>query len=379
MAKVCIVGCGFVGMSLIECFSRKHKVIGFDINEKRVADLNKSMPFDNVTYTSNLEDTKQCEIFSVAVPTPVRDVGENKEFDLSIVEGALDMLHNHVRDETIVVLESSVAVGSSEKFLKRFRERGVFCGFSPERVDPGRKSPKDWEIPKIIAGFDQESLEMIRQWYGKVYDKVVPVSSMRTAEMCKLYENCFRMVNIAYVNDISDECVKHNIDPLEMITASSTKPFGFMPFFPGLGVGGTCIPINPYYLKKNCDLPVLMHAVNRMEQRPINKAQHYVNKYHPKKVLAIGLGFKPGEAITVASPTLPFIETIKKNNVEIDYYDPLVTHDICGRLTTENWTAEHLDTEYDLIFICIRQVNVDYSVLEQLKKTIVIDFNKCKY
>jgi nucleotide sugar dehydrogenase len=380
MAEVCIVGCGFVGFSLIECFSRKFPLIGYDISSSRIEYLKKNHPMNNVTYTSNLQDTKQCKFFSVAVPTPLKNIDNDKQMmDLSIVESALKSLHDHVNPKSVIVLESSVSVGTSDKLLKHFREKDIFCGFSPERVDPGRQTPKDWEIPKIISAIDSESLEQVKYWYSQVYEKVVPVSTMATAEMCKLYENCFRMVNIAYVNDMSDACVKHGIDPIEMINASSTKPFGFMPFFPGLGVGGKCIPVNPYYLKINCDLPVLMNAVQQTEKRPINKASQYIEKYSPKRVLAIGLGFKPGESVTVASPTFPFIETFKKNNVEVHYYDPLVEHDICQKMPQENWCSDKLEKEYDLIFICIKQVKIDYSVLEDVTSSKVIDFTKCKY
>jgi nucleotide sugar dehydrogenase len=376
-AEVCVVGVGFVGKSLLECFSRVYQCVGFDISEKRVQHLKQNEPMTNVTYTSNLQDTKTCRLYLVSVPTPLKN--NNTEADLSIVEEVLQVLCNHVPAGTTVVLESSVAIGTSDRILKPLRERGVHCGFSPERVDPGRVSPKDWDIPKIISGFDEESLGMIKMWYDKAYTKTVPVSSMRTAEMCKLYENCFRMVNIAYVNEIGDACLAHGIDPLEMVGASSSKPFGFMPFFPGLGVGGTCIPVNPHYLRINCDLPLLYSATRMMEQRPVAKAKEFVDKYHPQKALVIGLGFKPGQSITVCSPSFPFTRALLQHGVKVNYYDPLVDSDVCDKMPTEYWTEKKLESEYDLIVVCCRQTGINYDVLDKVDQSKVIDFSKCKF
>ena len=277
-----------------------------------------------------------------------------------------------------IVLESSVAVGTSEKLLKTLHESGNYCGFSPERVDPGRETPKDYEIPKIISGYDSESLNNIKYWYEKVYDKVVPVSTMATAEMCKLYENCFRMVNIAYVNEISDACVNLGINPNEMINASATKPFGFMPFHPGLFVGGSCININPYYLKINCNLPLLELATKETERRPYEKALMCLQKYNPKRVLVVGVGFKAGQSSIMGSGSIPFIHVLQIFGVTVDYYDPLVENntynDLCRTMPNENWTVENLEKEYDLIAICVRQVGIDYNVLSNVKKINIIDF-----
>jgi nucleotide sugar dehydrogenase len=179
-------------------------------------------------------------------------------------------------------------------------------------VDPGRTTPPLSKIPKIISGIDELSLQYVNSFYAEVFDQVVKVSSLETAEMCKLYENCFRMVNIAYVNEIADACKEHGIDHNEMIKASSTKPFGYMKFTPGLGVGGHCIPVNPFYLFVNNDLPILKQATETTLQRPRDKARAFLDKYEEylikqdKAVCVVGIGFKPGQSLLVNSPGYEF-------------------------------------------------------------------------
>jgi nucleotide sugar dehydrogenase len=358
--SVCIVGVGFVGLHLVECFSRKYKVIGFDILPKRIEYLKNQHACENVTYTSNIEEIKNCQLFCVSVPTLL---SKAHTVDLSVVENAIKMLQDFVTPTQTVVLESSVSVGTSRRVLRSLYEKGIKVGFSPERVDPGRTEPAAHEIAKVVSGYDMECLSVIHKWYSSVYNTVVPVSSMETAEMCKLYENCFRMINIAYVNEISDECVKHHIDPKEMIQACSSKPYGYMPFSPGLGVGGTCIPVNPYYLFTNNDLPLLKCATSQTENRPIKKATEIVNKHNPQKVLVVGVAYKPGESITYCSPTIPFMNTLSEKGVTVEYYDPLVEYPGYTRISSNEWNPEYLNKIYDVICVCTKQTGIDFSVL----------------
>jgi nucleotide sugar dehydrogenase len=222
------------------------------------------------------------------------------------------------------MVESSVYVGATREIFGIFRDKGVFVGFSPERVDPGRTEPPMEEIPKIISGLDDLSLSICKEIYQSVFNKIVPVSSCETAEMCKLYENCFRMVNIAYINEIADVCENNGIDVHEVIDASSTKPFGFMPFRPGIGVGGHCIPVNPYYLFKSGDCPVLKYSTDLMEQRPSKKAQEIVSKYNPKNILITGIGFKKGEHLLTNSPGYALYKELLSLDQNVQVYDPLV-------------------------------------------------------
>ena len=266
------------------------------------------------------------------------------------------------------MVESSVYVGATREIFGFFRERGIFVGFSPERVDPGRTEPPMELIPKVVSGLDWTSLNKCVDIYSKVIDTIIPVSSTECAEMCKLYENCFRMVNIAYVNEISDMCEKVGIDVKEMINASSTKPFGFMPFYPGIGVGGHCIPINPYYLMKNGSLPVLEYATNLMEKRPKKKAFELMDKYNSKNILIVGIGFKTGESLLTNSPGYElYKELIKDTNVDI--YDPLVQNNLYTNtgikfLDKENFTVTFIKNKYDVVVINLKMDEEDEKVID---------------
>lgn len=239
-SSVCIVGVGYVGENLLVEFGRNNKVVGYDISAKRIEHLKTKYP--TTTLQTTPDGIEECGLFCIAIPTPIMNLDGKVTINMQYVKEACATVANKARPGSIVVLESSVSIGTTRSLLGHLRERGIFVGFSPERVDPGRTDPPAHKIPKIVSGIDLESLERIKEWYGTAFDTVVPVSSPETAEMCKLYENCFRMVNIAYVNEIADACAVHGIDPEEMIRASATKPFGFMPFQPGLGVGGELHP-----------------------------------------------------------------------------------------------------------------------------------------
>lgn len=271
--KICIVGVGYVGEHLLETFSQKYNVVGVDVNEKRVSILKNK--YLNATFQSNYKNLNNCDVFLVSVPTLVK---QNSDIDLSCLISVKESLLPIAKPGSLIVVESSVYVGATREIFGEFINRNVYVGFSPERVDPGRTEPKMKDIPKVISGLTFESLEKIKEVYAKVINTLVPVSTTECAEMCKLYENCFRMVNIAYVNEISDMCNHLNINPHEMINASSTKPFGFMPFYPGIGVGGHCIPVNPFYLFKNGHLPVLKYSTELMQMRPKKKVKEIILK-----------------------------------------------------------------------------------------------------
>ncbi|KAI6912549.1 UDP-N-acetyl-D-mannosamine 6-dehydrogenase [Hortaea werneckii] len=174
--------------------------------------------------------------------------------DTRHLESAIDMVTSHARPGSTIVIESSVSVGMTRQLLGAYTDR-YFCGMSPERVDPGRTVPAAHDIPKVISALTPKALERMQEVYSKTFRTVVPVSKPEVAEMTKLFENCYRMINITYVNEIADACQKANIDVNELVDAAATKPFGFQAFRPGLGVGGHCIPINPFYLMANNDLP----------------------------------------------------------------------------------------------------------------------------
>lgn len=318
--KICVIGVGYVGEHLVDTFKNGYNVIGVDVNEKRVNFLRtKFKNYPNVKLQSTYDNLKDCNVFLLSVPTLVK----NKNIDMSYLHKVNDKIKDIINPGSLVVVESSVYVGATREIFGYLINKNVYVGFSPERVDPGRTEPKMEDIPKIVSGVNKESLDRIKTIYSKVVKKIVPVSSTECAEMCKLYENCFRMVNIAYVNEIADMCSQHGINCYEMINASSTKPFGFMPFYPGVGVGGHCIPVNPYYLLKNGDLPVLQFSTELMNNRPKKKAYEIITQHKDKtNILICGLGFKKGESLLTNSPGYKLYQNL--TNKDISVYDPYV-------------------------------------------------------
>lgn len=238
---VAVIGAGFVGIHLIKAFSARHNVIAYDIDEERLQDLPRLDVAKTVLRTSNPEALRAAKYFLIAVPTRVN---HDNAVDVSAVQSAINTVSHYAQDGATIVIESSVAIGMTRKLLQPvINQRGFLGGMSPERVDPGRMYPTFESIPKLVSGLDDlapGSLKEIYSFYSTIFSDVVPVSSPEVAEMTKLYENCQRMVNIAYANEMADACVEIGIDPLEVSRAAASKPFGYQPYTPGLGVGGTC-------------------------------------------------------------------------------------------------------------------------------------------
>lgn len=319
--KVCVIGVGYVGEHLVETFKNSYDMVGVDLNSERIKYL-KENTFKNMKHVklqSTYDNLEECNVFLISVPTLVK----NNDIDISYLYNVKEKIKDIVKSGALVMVESSVYVGATREIFGDFKDKGIYVGFSPERVDPGRVEPKMEDIPKVISGIDKESLKRVKEVYSKVIKNVVPVSSCECAEMCKLYENCFRMVNIAYVNEVADMCSQHNINCYEMIDASSTKPFGFMPFYPGVGVGGHCIPVNPYYLFKNGKLPVLQFATDMMNVRPKIKAYEIMEKYKDvNNILICGIGFKKGESLLTNSPGYSLYKQLVGKNITV--FDPCV-------------------------------------------------------
>ncbi|KAJ3173893.1 hypothetical protein HDU87_007303 [Geranomyces variabilis] len=370
---VVICGVGYVGLHLVETFSKRFRVIAFDVSEARCELLRKQFAGSpRVVVTSKPDDMTGFDLCCISVPTLLKK--GNDGIDASYVEKAVEIVGRYAAPNSTVVMESSVTVGMTRDFLAPLRDKQVFVGFSPERVDPGRTVPSCDQIPKVISGIDQASLDSVKSYYERVFDMVVPVATMETAEMSKLYENCFRMINIAYANEIADQCMKHGIDPYEMIRACSTKPFGFMPFHPGLGVGGHCIPVNPWYLFTNNDLPLLRAATEATAQRPIDKANLLIEELHPESVLIVGVAFKPGQSVMSYAPQVSFANALKEKGVRVAYYDPLVPQASCPdipKLETTDFNEEYLDKNFTVIAVAMKQDKVDFVTLEMLQKAHV--------
>ncbi|KAI1326659.1 hypothetical protein F5Y16DRAFT_421656 [Xylariaceae sp. FL0255] len=290
---VAIIGCGFIGRQLLAAFSTYYDVLGFDIKPERLRKANDKAsrrdrkdakkvgdPIDTeTTFTNSPADLIKATHILVAVST---NLLPDNSIDTSSLQKAVKDIKRFARSGSTVVIESSVAVGMTrELFATLAKDRGLFVGMSPERVDPGRSQPVIRDVPKIVSGLDDVvpgSLEAIMKLYSKVFKKLVDVASVETAEITKLYENCQRMINIAYVNEMADACRAHNINPYEVCKAAETKPFGYMSFTPGVGVGGPCIPVNPYYLLSNSSFPLLKEATEKMHQRPLVIARRIINE-----------------------------------------------------------------------------------------------------
>jgi len=349
MYNICIIGLGYVGKHLIDTFKNYH-ILGIDTNKERIIELQKIY---DIHLQTEYTDLTNYNVFLIAVPTLIK----NNDIDLCFLNAVNEKLSLLLKKGDLIVIESSVYVGATREIFGHFRNKGVFVGFSPERVDPGRIEPKIEDIPKIISGIDQESLEQVNLLYSTVFNNIVPVSSTECAEMCKLYENCFRMINIAYINEISDMCNTHNINSLEMIKASSTKPFGFMPFYPGIGIGGSCIPCNPFYLFKNGNLPLLQLATQLMADRPTQKSYEIMSQYPSKNYLICGIGFKNGESLLTNSPGLQLYYQFLYLFKHVVVFDPFV----------QNKTTKKIDF--------ITTLDIDYLLNNNYVAIIVHDYN----
>jgi nucleotide sugar dehydrogenase len=242
-------------------------------------------------------------------------------------------------------------------------------------------------IPKVISGLDDivpGSLDSITRLYSPIFNTIAPVSKPEVAEMMKLYENCQRMMCIAYANEMADACIPHDIDPYEVCSAAATKPFGYMPFTPSLGVGGHCIPVNPYYLLSNNSFPLLQAATEKMWRRPAMIAQRaletlyqenaHVFGHRKPRVLVVGIGFKPGQSNLSNSPGLELAKClVMSEKVDVSFADPLVKQSAIPqipRLDDKDWTKETLET-FDIIIVAFRQIDMNFSVLEDLRGVLV--------
>ncbi|ENH70151.1 Protein CapL [Fusarium oxysporum f. sp. cubense race 1] len=374
---VAVVGVGYVGTHLVSSFSSRYQVIGFDVSERRIQDLRQEFKGnENVTFSRTRNDLVAATHFLISVPTLLIP---NKSIDSSYLCDALKMVGQVARRGSTIVIESSVAVGMTRELVGPIAKKlALFAGMSPERVDPGRTEPPVKSIPKIISGLDDilpGSLDAINRIYSTIFDNVVTVSKPEVAEMMKLYENCQRMVCIAYANEMADACIPHGIDPYEVCSAASTKPFGYMPYAPGVGVGGHCIPVNPYYLLSNSSFPLLEACSSAMSNRPAKLAQRLIDSLpiteRRSRVLVVGLGFKPGQSQLDNSPGVDLVRSLAVSGAQIDltWSDALVKQEAVPqvpRLAERDWNKSFLET-FDVIVVAMKQHNMDFSLLAKLE------------
>jgi UDP-N-acetyl-D-glucosamine dehydrogenase len=355
-ATVAVIGQGYVGLSLAcaaaECGFR---VTGIDVNETRVADLaagTLSVPGVNeelfragvaggrVQFTTETDALATSDVILICVPTPLRD----EIPDLSFVERAAREVSRHLSPGRLVVLESTTYPGTTEDLVRPIlEESGLVAGhdfllaYSPERIDPGNGEFDLRNTPKIVGGLTPEATGIASLFYDQIVDKVQPVSSARTAELAKLLENTFRHVNIALVNEMAILCHEMGIDVWEVIEATATKPFGFMPFYPGPGVGGHCIPLDPTYLSWQVrrdagrQFRILEQAQDINTQMPsyvVARIGDALNEVHKSVkgacILVLGVAYKPDVGDVRESPSMKVIAQLHRRGAEVCFHDPYV-------------------------------------------------------
>ena len=381
---LCVIGVGFIGLHLVEILAndKRFTVCGYDISRERISYLQQNNDKENVTFQSTLDGLENTELFIIAVSNGRNAVKD--ELDLQNIINVKLLLEKIAKVGSTIIIESTMYVGGTRELFSNFVDKNIHVCYSPERLDSCRKSPSFKEIPKIISGLTNKSLDKIREYYSPVFDTCISVTSVETAEMCKLYENCFRLVNIAYTNEIADMCRDLQIDTNEMISACNTKPYGFMTFYPGLGVGGKCLPNNPYYLMrdKKYSLSILQKSCSFLELRPYVKACDVLKNQEFKRILILGLGFKTGESKIFNSPSVCFAYSLIKCNRFVRCYDPTVQRTILPKFANfidfihlDNYNTNYINENFDTVIIAIKQTDIDYTILNTLKPDInVISF-----
>lgn len=336
--KLAIIGSGYVGLELAQVLSRGHStnaaIIAYDINLERAEYVN-SVTAGNVIGTNDPEMLKNADAFMICVPTPDDTYGRPDERPLYQAKALVEKFS---KKDSIMILESSVCVGDTRKIFGNLRDQGIFVAFSPERVDPGRVFPPPHTIAKLLGGIDKESYDKAFEIYSPAFDNIVYVSSPEVAEFSKLYENTFRLMNIAFANQVADAAKNLGLNPDEIYDAVNTKPFGLSgPFKSGLGAGGPCLPSNAKHLLHTCDIPLLKSASEACSERPHKQALNFASfakDTNIKKVLVSGLSFKKNVSTTVASPALAFAYELSKM-MHVVVHDPLVPKNINLNFTSD--------------------------------------------
>ena len=414
---IAVVGLGYVGLPLSLQFSRKgNHVVGLDIDQVKVERLNRGESFihhissDTVAQevhagrflaSTDFSKVRDCRAVIICVPTPLN---KNREPDISYIIATGKAIAPHLRKGMLVVLESTTYPGTTDEDLRQVIEAGsgliagtdFHLAFSPEREDPGNPDSVVAKIPKVVGGLTPECLKRATELYSSALNTVVPVSSCRAAEATKLLENIFRGVNIALVNELKVVYDAMGIDIWEVIEAARTKPFGFMPFYPGPGLGGHCIPIDPFYLTwkaREFGLSTrfieLAGEVNTsMPDYVIQRLTVALNEkglaMKGSKVLLVGLAYKANVDDDRESPGYVLLEKMKKLGVEVGFYDPYIPvirpsreHGHWAGFESVVWSKEVVES-FDAVLISTAHANVDYEQLGQWAKLIIDTRNAMK-
>ncbi|MCH6569086.1 MAG: nucleotide sugar dehydrogenase [Acidobacteria bacterium] len=402
-AQIGVVGVGYAGLPLAMEFARSgFRVHGIDVDDEKVKDLNEGKSHiedvkdDMLQFAiragcfeahSDYEVVSQLDCVILCVPTPLR---QTKDPDISYIVNAAQAVKKHLHKDMLIVLQSTTYPGTTEEVVRAEFEsenvqigKDLFLGFSPERIDPGNLKFTIKNTPKIVGGITPQCTEMAKTLYEQAIDRVIPVSSAAAAEMVKLLENTFRAVNIGLVNEIAIMCEKLGISVWEVIEAAASKPFGFMPFFPGPGLGGHCIPIDPLYLSwklkmlnYNARFIELASEVNT--QMPeycvyrivgvLNRNQKCVNG---TKVLLIGLTYKKDVSDVRESPALDIMRLLENGGAQVDYSDPYVSQLSVDDVVKKSVSLEPATIqEYDLLVMVTDHSDFDYAMIQKSAQLI---------
>jgi len=353
-AIIGVIGLGYVGLPLAITFANKgFNVIGIDISEGRIRSIRRGISYISDISNKELKETiqsKRLEVTSyfkaikkldaviICVPTPLR---KKREPDMSYIKKAVNKIKRNIKRGQIIVLESTTYPGTTREILLPLLEstglkegKDFYLAFSPERIDPGNKKYKTENTPKIIGGISDYSTDIAKVLYDQIIKKVVPVSSARSAEMVKLLENTFRIVNIALVNELATLCDKFDIDIWEIVDAATTKPYGYMPFYPGPGVGGHCIPVDPLYLSWKAKehgfetkfIDLASHVNEAMPHYVVKKLDKMLREKKKRlknaNILIIGVAYKKNVKDLRESAAIKIINILKRKRSNVSYYDP---------------------------------------------------------
>ena len=410
-ARVAIIGLGYVGFPVAVAFSENQfPVTGLDVSTSKVKHLNAgrsdvadikderlhaALSSGFLSITSQYEALAESDVIIICVPTPL---SKTKDPDMTFIVAAVEGLKPHLRKGQLVILESTTYPGTTDELiLPILHDTGLVVGqdfslaFSPERIDPGNKEYTFETIPKIVGGITPLCTELAVHLYQQIVTRVIPVSTTRTAEMVKILENTFRSVNIGLVNEIALICDKLEINVWETIEAASSKPFGFLPFFPGPGLGGHCIPIDPHYLSwklKTLDYPArfisLASEINaNMPYYVVSKILDTLNQdqksANGSRILILGVAYKPDINDERESPAFDVIELLENKMATVDYHDPFIPEiTISNKQVSSITLTDEALAAYDCVTIITDHSTYDIAYIVNHSQRVVDTRNATK-
>lgn len=404
-AKIAVIGLGYVGLPMaVACAEAGFSVIGIDMNDEKVTEINRGeSPVQDVpseilakivsegrlrAFAANFAPVAEADVVIICVPTPLNKSGDP---DVSYILSVAKALRDSLKPNVLVVLESTTFPGTTEDLLAPIlTESGLIIGenlfvaFSPERIDPGNKQYHLQNVPKIVGGITPACQSLAIDFYQTIIEQVVPVSSPMAAEMTKLLENTFRSVNIALVNEMAIMCDKLGLNIWEIVNAAATKPYGFMKFVPGPGVGGHCIPVDPHYLswklkQVNYNARFIQLAGEINAEMPIYVVDKIVDALNTERksvngarILMLGVAYKPDIDDVRESPALDVLRLLKQRGAELYYNDPHVPSlKINGTVLESQLLSAEMLTTMDCVVIITAHSSYDWTSIESAAKVIV--------